>query len=80
MTSSWSRLFRKRHGQATGWDFRPQGFWKERFNSDVHDHWVNPQVAGNGGGVFADGRGLHGFTASAEIVIPANSVVVFVKG
>jgi hypothetical protein len=29
---------------------------------------------------FSEGRGLHGFTASAEIVIPANGVVVFVKG
>src|SRR5260370_857559 len=55
------------------------GFWKERFNSDVYDHWVNPQVAGNGGGVFAQGRGLHGFAASAEIVIPANSVVCLLR-
>jgi 1,4-alpha-glucan branching enzyme len=62
-----------------GLGFPAGGFWKERFNSDVYDHWVNPQVAGNGGGVFADGRGLHGFTASAEIVIPANSVLVFVR-
>jgi 1,4-alpha-glucan branching enzyme len=65
----------------TGYElgFPSSGLWKERFNSDVYDHWVNPQVAGNGGGVFADGRGLHGFTASAEIVIPANSVLVFVR-
>jgi 1,4-alpha-glucan branching enzyme len=34
------------------------GFWKERFNSDIYDHWVNPQVAGNGGDVFAQGRGV----------------------
>ena len=65
----------------TGYElgFPSSGLWKERFNSDVYDHWVNPQVAGNGGGVFADGRGLHGFTASAEIVIPANSVLAFVR-
>ena len=61
-----------------GLGFPAGGFWKERFNSDVYDHWVNSQVAGNGGGVFADGRGLHGFTASA-VVIPANSVLVFVR-
>jgi 1,4-alpha-glucan branching enzyme len=60
--------------------FPRPGLWKERFNSDVYDHWVNPQVAGNGGGVVAEGRGLHGFMASAPIVIPANGVVVFVKG
>jgi 1,4-alpha-glucan branching enzyme len=46
----------------------------------VYDHWVNPWVAGNGGGVRADGPPLHGFAASASIVIPANSVVVFVRG
>ena len=33
------------------------GFWKERFNSDAYDHWVNPQVAGNDGGIVAQGRG-----------------------
>jgi 1,4-alpha-glucan branching enzyme len=66
----------------TGYEigFPSRGFWKERFNSDAYDHWVNPQVAGNGGGVVAEGRGLHGFATSASIVIPANSVVVFVKG
>jgi 1,4-alpha-glucan branching enzyme len=66
----------------TGYEigFPSPGLWKERFNSDVYDHWVNPQVAGNGGGVVAEGRGLHGFVASAAIVIPANGVVVFVRG
>ena len=63
-----------------GIGFPAGGFWKERFNSDVYDHWVNPQVAGNGGGVFAEGRGLHGFPASAPIVIPANGMVVFARG
>jgi 1,4-alpha-glucan branching enzyme len=53
------------------------GFWKEVFNSDVYDHWVNPQVAGNGSGVWASGRGLQGFAASALVVIPANGVVAF---
>jgi 1,4-alpha-glucan branching enzyme len=60
--------------------FPSRGFWKERFNSDVYDHWVNPQVAGNGGGVIAEGRALHGFAASAAIVIPANAVLVFARG
>jgi len=53
------------------------GFWKEVFNSDVYDHWVNPQEAGNGDGVWASSGGLQGFAASASVVIPANGVVVF---
>jgi 1,4-alpha-glucan branching enzyme len=66
----------------TGYEigFPSGGFWNERFNSDVYDHWVNPQVAGNGGGITAAGRALHGFVTSAAIVIPANGVVVFAKG
>ncbi len=67
-----------RSGYEIGFPFA--GPWQERFNSDVYDHFVNPQVAGNGGSVVAAGRGMHGFTASAEIVIPANGVVVFVRG
>jgi 1,4-alpha-glucan branching enzyme len=55
------------------------GFWAEVFNSDVYDNWVNPWVAGNGGGIQANGGPLHGFAASASVVIPANGVVVFAK-
>jgi 1,4-alpha-glucan branching enzyme len=60
--------------------FPMEGFWAEVFNSDVYDNWVNPAVAGNGAGVQAEGKPLHGFVASAAIVIPANSVVVFARG
>jgi 1,4-alpha-glucan branching enzyme len=60
--------------------FPSGGGWSEVFNSDVYDHWVNPWVAGNGGGVEAGGGPMHGFSASASIVIPANGVVVFAKG
>jgi 1,4-alpha-glucan branching enzyme len=62
-------------GYEIGFPF--PGFWRERFNSDAYDHWLNPQVAGNSGGIVAQDRGLHGFAASAPIVIPANGVVVF---
>lgn len=58
--------------------FPYSGPWIEAFNSDVYDNWVNPMVAGNGGGIVASGGPLHGFDASAKIVIPANGVVVFV--
>jgi 1,4-alpha-glucan branching enzyme len=56
------------------------GWWAEVFNSDVYDNWVNPQVAGNGSGVHADGPPLHGLPASATVVIPANGFVVFARG
>jgi 1,4-alpha-glucan branching enzyme len=55
------------------------GSWTEVFNSDVYDNWVNPQVAGNGGAIAASGPPLHGFPASANIVIPANGIVVFAR-
>ena len=59
--------------------FPYSGPWREVFNSDVYDNWVNPEVAGNGGGIQASGGPLHGFPASANIVIPANGFVVFAR-
>jgi 1,4-alpha-glucan branching enzyme len=55
------------------------GSWREVFNSDVYENWVNPSVAGNGGGISASGPPLHGFQASANILIPANGFVVFAR-
>jgi 1,4-alpha-glucan branching enzyme len=55
------------------------GNWTEIFNSDVYDNWVNPIVAGNGGGINASGPPMHGFQASASIVVPANGFVVFAR-
>ena len=66
-----------RSGYRIGFPY--SGVWNERFNSDLYDHFVNPQVAGNGGSIVAAGGGLHGFAASAAIVIPANGVVVFAR-
>jgi len=59
--------------------FPGPGRWLEVFNSDVYDNWVNPLVAGNGGAVEANGGPMHGFGASASVVIPANGVVVFAR-
>ncbi len=53
------------------------GRWLEVFNGDVYDTWPNPIAAGNGGGVTASGPPMHGLPASARIVIPANSVLIF---
>jgi 1,4-alpha-glucan branching enzyme len=70
--------------ESTWWSyslgFPASGFWAEAFNSDVYDNFVNPAVAGNGGGIQAGGPPMHGFATSASIVIPANGVVVFARG
>jgi 1,4-alpha-glucan branching enzyme len=55
------------------------GEWREVFNSDIYDNWVNPLAAGNGGRIDADGGPLHGLDASAHIVIPANSILIFAR-
>jgi 1,4-alpha-glucan branching enzyme len=66
--------------------FPSAGHWVEVFNSDAYDSCnangvlVNPQVVGNQGGVDASDSPMHGLPASASVIIPANSVVVFVKG
>ncbi|MFI5456934.1 MAG: alpha amylase C-terminal domain-containing protein [Isosphaerales bacterium] len=69
--------------ESTSWTyalgFPGPGHWQEVFNSDVYDHWVNPVVAGNGGGVDAGGPPLHGLPCSAQVVIPANGMVVFAR-
>jgi 1,4-alpha-glucan branching enzyme len=69
--------------ETTWWDyaigFPSGGQWTEVFNSDVYDNWVNPMVAGNGGGVSAEGEPLQGMPCSASVVIPANGFVVFAR-
>ena len=59
--------------------FPGPGHWLEVFNSDVYDNWVNPIVAGNGGGIDANGGPTHGLPNSATIVIPANGFVIFAR-
>ena len=66
------------HGYKIG--FPRAGRWQEVFNSDVYDNWVNPVVAGNGGAIEAIAEPMRGFAASAELVIPANGVVIFALG
>lgn len=66
-----------RYGYRIG--FPAGGEWREMFNSDVYDHWVNPQVTGNGGAIFADPTPLHQFGYSATLTLPANSLLVFAR-
>jgi 1,4-alpha-glucan branching enzyme len=62
-----------------GIGFPGPGRWLEVFNSDVYENWSNPRAAGNGGMISADGGPMHGMGHSAEIVIPANSILVFAR-
>lgn len=55
------------------------GMWREVFNSDVYEQWVNPHVAGNGGQVTTHPHPLHDFGYSAALVLPANSLLVFAR-
>jgi 1,4-alpha-glucan branching enzyme len=66
-----------RYGYRIG--FPLSGTWREVFNSDVYDHWVNPIAAGNGGGVQASGPGLNDQPASATLTLPANGLLVFAQ-
>jgi 1,4-alpha-glucan branching enzyme len=76
--------------ESTWWGYQlgfpSAGRWVEVFNSDAYDSCnangvsVNPQVAGNASGADAVGMPMHGLPASASVVIPANGLVVFVKG
>jgi 1,4-alpha-glucan branching enzyme len=59
--------------------FPAGGEWREVFNSDVYENWVNGGVVGNGGRTAADPQPLHGFNYSASVVLPANSVLVFAR-
>lgn len=70
-------------GNATRFGYRigfpSSGPWREVFNSDVYEHWVNPHVAGNGGAIQAVDEPLHGFGAAAALVMPANGLLVFAR-
>ena len=59
--------------------FPSPGYWFEVFNSDVYENWVNPVVAGNGGGVQVNGPSWNNLATSAEITIPANALLVFAR-
>lgn len=59
--------------------FPSPGVWREIFNSDVYDGWVNPAVAGNPGSIAVAGPPMHGMPTSTEIVLPANAIVAFAR-
>jgi 1,4-alpha-glucan branching enzyme len=55
------------------------GHWHEVFNSDIYDNYFNPNVQGNYGGVDADRPAWDGLPTSANITLPANSILVFAR-
>jgi len=55
------------------------GHWNEVFNSDIYDEWFNPNVQGNYGGIIANGPAWDGLPTSAQITLPANSILVFAR-
>jgi 1,4-alpha-glucan branching enzyme len=55
------------------------GSWREVFNSDTYDHWVNPWRQGNGDGAQADGPPWQNLPNSASLTLPANSLLVFAR-
>jgi 1,4-alpha-glucan branching enzyme len=59
--------------------FPSGGDWREAFNSDVYENWVNPGLVGNGGHVIADTHPMHGFAFSTALVLPANSLLIFTR-
>jgi 1,4-alpha-glucan branching enzyme len=56
------------------------GRWTEAFNSAIYENWFNPPYDGNGGSIEANGPAWDSMPYSASIVIPANSILVFVPG
>jgi 1,4-alpha-glucan branching enzyme len=59
--------------------FPSAGEWREVFNTDVYENWVNPDTVGNGGRIFPEPHPLHAFGHSAALVLPANSILVFAR-
>ena len=55
------------------------GEWREVFNSDAYENWVNPDCVGNGGRVTAEPHPWDGQAFSASLTLPANSVLVFAR-
>jgi 1,4-alpha-glucan branching enzyme len=59
--------------------FPDGGEWREVFNSDAYEHWVNTNVVGNAGRIRAEPQPMHGFAHSASMVLPANGLLVFAR-
>jgi len=59
--------------------FPSRGTWKEVFNSDVYENWVNPNICGNGGSIETVDQFYDNLNYSAALNLPANGILVFAK-
>jgi 1,4-alpha-glucan branching enzyme len=55
------------------------GDWFEVLNSDVYDNFPNPAPVGNGGRLRSWSEPLDGFSARAEVALPANGIIVLAR-
>jgi 1,4-alpha-glucan branching enzyme len=69
--------FREETAFSYSLGFPRLGTWFEIFNSDVYENYPNPIAFGNQGRVVVTGPPMHGFGQSAQVVLPANSILVF---
>lgn len=60
--------------------FPSAGWWRELLNSDAYESSPGHVTRGNAGAVGAHASPAWGMPASAKIVIPANSILVFGRG
>lgn len=67
------------YGRSYRLGFPAGGQWEEVFNSDIYDNFFNPNAQGNAGGVRVDGSSWDGLPNSAEITLPANSILIFAR-
>jgi 1,4-alpha-glucan branching enzyme len=52
------------------------GGWREIFNSDAYDDY---RPTGNGGGIEAWWTPRDGLPATARLILPANSILIFAR-
>jgi 1,4-alpha-glucan branching enzyme len=66
-----------KHGYVIG--VPNEGAWHEIFNSDLYDHFPNPNAVGNSDSISAWREPRDGFEASVALNLPANGVIVLAR-
>lgn len=68
-----------RYNRSYRLGFPDGGHYHEIFNSDIFDHFANPEARGNPGGVDPEPIPWDGLSHSAGITLPANGLLVFAR-